>query len=216
MLADNGRQVVITGRRAELLQETCASIQSAQPVRFRTADIADQKQVTNLVDWTEAEIGPIGILVNNAGVNISDRSLETLTAENWDYVMQVNANGAFYLVHAILPVMRQRGTGLIINISSMAGVRGNSISGAAYSASKHALNALTEVIIEEESKNGIRATSICPGAVNTPILDVRPVALSQQQRSQILQPEDVAAAVMFVVSLPPRASVPMLHITPAA
>jgi NAD(P)-dependent dehydrogenase (short-subunit alcohol dehydrogenase family) len=177
--------------------------------------MADPVQVQALVAWTEETIGPISVLVNNAGVNIRERSLESLSIENWDYVMQVNAHGAFYVVHAVLPAMRSRRSGLIINISSMAGVRGSSVSGAAYSASKHALNALTQVIAEEEGKHGIRATSICPGAVNTPILDDRPAKVSDEQRTRILQPEDVAAAVMFVVALPDRAHIPELHITPA-
>ena len=88
------------------------------------------------------------------------------------------------------------------------------MAGAAYSASKHAVNALTQVISEEEREHGIRATAICPGAVNTPILDDRPVPVSAEQRKRILQPEDVAAAVLFVASLPERAHIPELHIVP--
>jgi NADP-dependent 3-hydroxy acid dehydrogenase YdfG len=214
--ANSGVQVVITGRRENVLEETASSIVVGPSVRYLSADMADSTQVNSLVTWVEEEIGPIGVLVNNAGVNIQNRSLETLTVETWDYVMQVNANGPYYLVHAVLPFMRTRNSGLIINISSMAGVHGSRLSGAAYSASKHALNALTQVISDEERQNGIRATSICPGEVNTPILDDRPTEISDERRKQILQPEDVAAAVMFVASLPDRAHIPELHIVPAA
>ena len=215
-LALAGARVVITGRREAVLRDAAASMRGPKPVAVRAAGMADPKQVHDLVAWVEQEIGPIALLVNNAGVNIQDRGLEALSTEDWDYVIQVNANGAFYAIHAVLPAMRSRRNGMIINISSMAAVRASSISGAAYSASKYALNALTQVIAEEEGRYGIRATSICPGAVNTPILDDRPVKVSAERRKQILQPEDVAAAVMFVVSLPPRAHVPELQIRPAA
>ena len=214
-LAVAGSRVVITGRREAVLRDSAASIGSPEPVTYRAVDMADARQVHDLVDWLEAEMGPLALLVNNAGVNIQKRDLASLSIENWDYVMQVNANGAFYIVHAVLPHMRARRDGLIINISSMAAVRASSVSGAAYSASKYALNALTQVLAEEEGRHGIRATCICPGAVNTPILDDRPVKVSEERRRQILQPEDVAAAVMFVVSLPRRAHVPELQIRPS-
>ncbi|OUC07136.1 oxidoreductase, partial [Litorilinea aerophila] len=133
---------------------------------------------------------------------------------DWDYIMQVNATGAFNVIHAVLPQMRERRDGVIVNISSLAGVRASPLGGAAYSASKHALSALTRVIAIEEKDNGIRATNLCPGEVNTPILDDRPVPVSEEHRAQILQPEDVAAAVLFVATLPPRAHVPELYIKP--
>ncbi len=208
--------MVLTGRRSGPLHEACEAIDAVHPVQFRTADMADAAQVNELIGWIHDEIGPIDILVNNAGVNIRERRLDALTAQDWDYVMQVNANGAYYVVQAVLPAMRAQGRGLIINISSMAGVHGSSVAGAAYSASKHAVNALTQVISEEERQHGIRATAICPGAVNTPILDDRPVSVTPEQRRRILQPEDIAAAIMFVASLPERAHVPELHIVPAA
>lgn len=211
----SGMQVVITGRRNSVLENAAESAHGEHPVRFRAADLADANQAQELVDWIETEVGPLDVVVNNAGVNVVDRSLDVLSVEDWDTIMRVNANGPFYLTRAVLPAMRRRGHGLFINISSMAGLRGYAISGAAYSASKHALNALTQVLTEEEAKHGIRATIICPGPVNTPILDQRPVPLSEEERQRILQPEDVAAAVMLVVSLPSRAHIPELHITPS-
>jgi len=213
-LATAGAQVVISGRRIEALEETAAAVKTDPPIRYFVADIIDRVQVNKLIAWTRSQCGPIDILVNNAGINIPDRSLATLTPENWDRLMQVNASGAFYLVHAALPAMRARRSGLIINISSMAGVRASVVSGAAYTAAKHALCALSRVISLEEKDNGIRATNICPGEVDTPILDERPEPVSDEHRAQILQPEDVAAAVLFVASLPPRAHVPELYIKP--
>lgn len=213
-LASEGAQVIITGRRAAKLEETCAAIQSPRPVRYRVADVADREQVAALVHWINQEFGPIHILVNNAGVNVARRRLAELSPEDWDYIMQVNATGAFNVIHAVLPQMREQRDGVIVNISSLAGVRASPLGGAAYSASKHALSALTRVIAIEEKDNGIRATNLCPGEVNTPILDDRPVPVSEEHRAQILQPEDVAAAVLFVATLPPRAHVPELYIKP--
>lgn len=213
-LANEGAQVVVTGRRAAILEQACAAIRAPRPVRSYATDVADRAQVTDMVDWIRNEYGPVDILVNNAGVNVLKRRLSELAPEDWDYLMHVNATGAYNLIHAVLPNMRERRDGVIINISSIAGVRASILGGAAYSASKHALSALTSVLGQEEKDNGIRATNLCPGEVNTPILDARPVKVSDEHKAQILQPEDVAAAVVFIATLPPRAHVPELIIKP--
>lgn len=213
-LAGAGAQVIITGRRPAQLEETCATIRTTKPVRSFAADVADRSQVNELVAWIKAEFGPVDILVNNAGINVLKRKISELAPEDWDAIMQVNATGAFNTIHAILPDMRARRDGLIINVASLAGVRPAPLGGAAYSASKHALVALTSVIAQEEKEFGIRATNLCPGEVNTPILDARPVKVSDEYKAQILQPEDVAAAILFVALLPPRAHVPELLIKP--
>lgn len=214
LLAENGAQVVITGRRSAKLEETSASIRAAQPVRSYAADVADRAQVQDLVQWVTDQAGPITILVNNAGVNVVKRRVAEIAPEDWDYIMQINATGAFNTIYAVLPGMRERRNGLIINVSSLAGVRASPLGGAAYSASKHAMSALTRVIAQEEKENGIRATNLSPGEVNTPILDDRPVKVSEEHKAQILQPEDVAAAILFLATLPPRAHVPELYIKP--
>jgi NADP-dependent 3-hydroxy acid dehydrogenase YdfG len=221
-LANEGAQVIVTGRRAALLEETCAAIRAAiradvpgaRPVRSYAADVADRRQVDDLVAWVRNEYGPVDLLVNNAGVNVVKRKLAELDPADWDTILQVNATGAYNVIHAVLPDMRARRDGVIINISSLAGVRPAPLGGAAYSASKHAMTALTSVLAQEEKDNGIRATNLCPGEVNTPILDARPVKVSDEHKAQILQPEDIAAAVLFIATLPPRAHVPELLIKP--
>lgn len=212
--AAEGAQVVITGRRAEKLAQVCQAITGAKPVRYFAADMAERSQVAALVEWVNAELGSVDILVSNAGVNVRERKLADLALEDWDYIMNVNATGAYNIVHALLPQMRARQDGVIISVSSIAGIRPSILAGAAYSASKHAMTALTKVISLEEKNNGIRATAIHPGEINTPILDERPVKLSDEHKANILQPEDVAAAILFVASLPPRAHVPELTIKP--
>lgn len=211
--AGAGAQVVITGRREAKLQEVCHELADL-PIRYRAVDVADLGQVEALVAWVTAEVGPIDILVNNAGMNVLERRMHQLKPADWQRMLDVNATGVFNTIYAVLPQMRERKDGLLITISSIAGVRASVLAGAGYSASKFAANALMGVVALEEKNNGIRATSINPGEVNTPILDERPVPVSDEHKAQILQPEDVAAAALFVAQLPPRAHVPELIIKP--
>jgi NAD(P)-dependent dehydrogenase (short-subunit alcohol dehydrogenase family) len=183
-------------------------------VRWHAADVSKRDQVTRAVERTIAACGQIDILINNAGINVAQRKLAVLEPADWDALMAVNATGAFNMIHAVLPGMRERKDGMIINIASIAGVRPSALAGAAYNASKHALTALSTSVALEEAENGIRASLIAPGEVNTPLLDRRPVVPSPEARARILQPEDVAAAALFVASLHPRASVPQLILNP--
>ena len=120
------------------------------------------------------------------------------------------------MVRAVLPGMRAQKDGVVITVSSIAGLRASKLAGAAYSASKHGAVALTHSINEEEVANGIRACAICPGEVETPILEKRPEPVSAERRAKMLQSEDLAQATLFVASLPPRACVPVLVIKPTA
>jgi NADP-dependent 3-hydroxy acid dehydrogenase YdfG len=212
--ANAGAKVVITGRREVKLQETCALATGPHPIKPYVADVSARDQVAALVTWTNQALGHIDILVNNAGVNVVERRLEVLKPESWDYLMNVNTTGVFNAIHAVLPQMRERRDGVLITVSSLAGMRASTLGGAAYSASKHAINALMKVISIEEKDNGIRATIVAPGEVNTPILDDRPVPVSDEHKAQILQPDDVAAAVLFVATLPAHVHVPELLIKP--
>ena len=212
--AEAGAQVVIAGRRAEQLQAACAAI-TAEPAPLPiAADVADRAQVHALAAEVLQRFGRIDILVNNAGVNIVARRLEELAPEDWDQLMTVNATGAFNMTRAVLPAMRAQGGGLIINISSISGLRASALAGAAYSASKHAMNALSYVVAQEEERNGIRSSVIVPGEINTPLLDQRPTPVSAEQRARILQPDDIAAAALFIASLPAHVAVPELVIKP--
>jgi NADP-dependent 3-hydroxy acid dehydrogenase YdfG len=212
--AHEGANVVITGRRADKLQATIAALEGAAQVRPFVADVANREQVDELVRWANDSFGQIDILVNNAGVNVVKRQVAELAPAAWDTILNVGATGVFNTIHAVLPQMRTRQDGLIILISSLAGVRPSSLGGAAYSAAKHAANALMKVLAVEEKDNGIRATIIAPGEVNTPLLDDRPVKVSEEHKARILQPADVAAAALFVAGLPPHVHVPELLIKP--
>ena len=213
-LAEEGCKVAICGRREDKLRETAALWEGSPSILCHHADVADRGSVGELFSWTAKELGPIDILVISAGINIPLRSMSEIDPADWDRVLQVNATGAFNCMHAILPQMRERQDGVIINISSIAGKRASLLGGVAYNASKFAMSALGTSVGVEDGKNGIRVTNIYPGEINTPILDNRPVPVTEEHKARILQPEDVAVAALMVIHLPPRACVPEMVIKP--
>jgi NAD(P)-dependent dehydrogenase (short-subunit alcohol dehydrogenase family) len=212
--AKEGCRVAIAGRREDKLRQAAAAWTADPPILTHPVDVADRASVGKLFAWAESTLGQIDILVCNAGMNSQKRTMADMPPETWDQVLQTNATGTYNCMHAVLPAMRARKDGLIVNIDSIAGMRASVLGGVAYSASKFAVTALTTVVALEEGKNGIRVTAICPGEVDTPLLDDRPVQLSAEHRSRILRGEDIAAAVLMVACLPPRAHVPELVIKP--
>lgn len=213
-LAAEGCHVVITGRREDKLRETADRFTGAPRILCRACDVSERAAAKQLVDWTNQQLGRIDILVNAAGINVVNRTMAALDPADWDKLMQVNATGAYNTMYYALPQMRQRKDGLIVNIVSIAGLRASPLGGVAYSASKFAMASLGTCVALEEKDNGIRVTNIHPGEVETPILDARPVPVTKEHRARILQPEDVAAAVLMICKLPPRAHVQDLVIKP--
>ncbi|MFG0332058.1 MAG: SDR family oxidoreductase [Maioricimonas sp. JB049] len=215
-LARAGCRVAITGRREEKLREVAAAYRSSDggELLVHASDVADRESVRELFGWVGKELGRVDILVNSAGINVPKRKMAELDPADWDKLIQVNATGAYNTIYAVLPQMRERKDGLIINISSIAGVRASLLGGVAYSASKFAMTALGTCVGLEERENGIRVTNVYPGEVETPILDARPNPVSAEHRARILQPEDIASLVVTVAALPPRAHVPDLVIKP--
>ena len=208
-----GARVAFLGRRKEMLEESIAGL-PADRVICAPCDVSDRADVERVLAEVNEKFGPVEILVNNAGINTKKRSVAEVEPEDWDRTVEINLTGVFNMVRGVLPSMREQGGGLIVNISSVAGLRAGKVPGAAYCASKHGVVALNHAINDEENEHGIRACVICPGEVATPILDQRPVAVSEERRAQILQPEDLASAVMLVASLPPRACIAEMVITP--
>jgi NAD(P)-dependent dehydrogenase (short-subunit alcohol dehydrogenase family) len=211
-LARAGARVTIGGRRTAQLQEATVGFEQ---ISWRQCDVASRSSVREFIQWAVGESGQIDILVNAAGANIKNRSMAEMRPEQWDELLAVNATGAYNCMLAVLPGMRERQAGLIVNISSISGLRASRLGGVAYCASKFAMAGLGTAVSLEEAKNGIRVTNIFPGEVDTPILDERPTPVTPEHRARILQPEDVAAAVLMVAELPPRAHIPELVIKPA-
>jgi NAD(P)-dependent dehydrogenase (short-subunit alcohol dehydrogenase family) len=210
-----GARVAITGRDAGKLERAAAGLQGGDRLMWHAADVAIAEQVEELVQAVTKKFSRIDILVNNAGTNIKDRMFRQLTPETWKLLLGANLEGAFFCARAVLPQMRERKDGLIINVNSIAGKRANPLGGAAYAAAKFALRGLMTALAAEEKGSGVRISSIYPGEVNTPILDARPTPVDEAYRQAILQSEDVAAAVLFVATLPPRVIVPEIVMTPS-
>jgi NAD(P)-dependent dehydrogenase (short-subunit alcohol dehydrogenase family) len=213
-LAREGCRVAIAGRREQALREAAAAWTGQPPILHHVVDVTDRQSVATLFRWADAQLGKVDILVNAAGINTPKRLMSDMPPETWDEVMAINATGAYNCIAAVLPQMRSRNDGLILNINSISGHRASTLGGVAYSASKFALTALSTAVALEEGKNGIRVTSICPGEVDTPLLRRRPVAVSPENLARILQPADVAEAVLMICCLPPRAHVHEIIIKP--
>lgn len=213
-LAAEGCRVAIAGRNLDKLRAVAAAWAGEPPLLAWPTDVSVRESVGELFRWAAAELGPVDILVNAAGVNVKLRMLADMPPETWDQVLAINATGAYNCLAAVLPEMRRRETGLVVNISSVAGKRAWRLSGAAYVASKFAMTGLGMSAALEEGPHGIRVTNIYPGEVDTPILAERPQPLSAEHRARILRPEDVAACVTFVATLPPLVHVPELVVKP--
>jgi NADP-dependent 3-hydroxy acid dehydrogenase YdfG len=215
-LAECGVRVALVGRGREKLERVRSELGSAAgSALVESCDVADRAAVGAMVERVLGAFGSVDILVCNAGINTPKRSLETLDPADWDRLVATNLTGAYNLVHFVLPSMRARGRGLVIQVASVAGLRASVLGGAAYSASKFGQAALGITLGREERAHGIKSSVIYPGEVDTPILDARPVPVDPRRRAVILQPEDIAAAVRFLAELPDRAHVPELVITPA-
>lgn len=208
-----GAAVALVGRRAEPLAQVAGRL-GAERALVCPCDVADWNAVQAAVRDAAQAHGPASILVNNAGINTNPRSVAQVSLPDWDRTVAVDLSGVFYGVRAALPAMRAAGAGTIVNVASTAGRWGSSLAGAAYSAAKHGVVGLTQVINDEESRNGIRCTAILPGEVETPILDQRPEPVSAERRRAMLQPEDVAAAALLAATLPGRACITELVIKP--
>lgn len=216
-LAGRGWSVSLIGRRAEALAETTRKPgANAMLLDSYPLDIGDADKVAATVKAIVTKRGGVHALVNAAGTNVPKRSLEVLNNEDWRAVIDANLNGAYYMVNAVLPIMRAQKSGIIVNVVSDAGLRANAKAGPSYVASKFALNGLTQSINCEEQKNGIRACAIHPGDINTPILDKRPVPPPAEARANMLTAEDVAACALLAIELPSRAVVEELVIRPRA
>lgn len=215
-LVKAGARVVVSGRTEKTNREAEKKLKALGDAEAVLLDVADKKAVFAAAADIEKRHGRIDILVTSAGTNISGprRNFKTMSAEGWDDVVAINLNGLFYCCLAVIPGMRARKDGLIINISSWAGRYASALTGPAYNATKRAVIALSESINMEECANGIRATSILPGEVATPIMEKRPVPPSKEERARMAQPEDFGKAILFVATMPARSCVNELVIAP--
>jgi 3-oxoacyl-[acyl-carrier protein] reductase len=174
------------------------------------ADVGDAEQAERMVESVTGALGEIDVLVNNAGVLIA-KPFEELSLDDWDTTMQSNVRSLYLVTRAVLPGMRRRRQGSIVNVASLAG-RNGFLGGTAYSASKHAVLGFSKSLMLEVRKDNVRVIAVCPGSVDTRMLRDQPMLKADPSR--ILRPEDVAATIVHALSLPERALVSELDIRP--
>jgi NAD(P)-dependent dehydrogenase (short-subunit alcohol dehydrogenase family) len=212
--AQQGWSVALVDRRQHALDETLALLPDAgQCAATFLCDVGSADDVSAMGTAVLTQFRQVDVVVNAAGMNVTRRSLAMLTPEDWRGILDVNLTGAFYCAQAFLPSMRERGIGTIVNINSDVGRRARELAGAAYVASKFGLAGLTEQINAEERRHGIRACSIFPRDINTPLLDRRPEPPPPEVRARMIQPEDIAACVWLAATLPPRAAIEAIDVT---
>jgi 3-oxoacyl-[acyl-carrier protein] reductase len=207
-LSQLGAGVAICGRDSRALASVEAELKkSGSPVHLQIADVSKSADVTALVDKTQAALGPISILVNNAGIGLFGPAHEKSEAD-WDGVLDTNLKSVFLVSRAVAPSMIKRGAGDIINISSLAG-RNAFAGGGIYCASKWGLQGLSACMAEDLRDHGIRVSVICPGSVATEFS-----TRGSKDPAKVLSPEDVAHAVEMIVTQSSKSFLSEVHLRP--
>ncbi len=209
LFAQEGARVMAAARRKERLE----SLRKEFEIAIFTGDASNVEEMQQLGRRTHERFGKIDILVYATGTNTPDRALTRLNPDLWNELVSVNLNGAYYITSAVLPFMREAKSGHLIYISSISGLLPD-VSGAAYQAAKRGLVGLAHAIRMEEKENGIRTCVVCPGLVDTELLEKRQVKPTAETLGKALKPEDVAEVVLHIAKLPPRAAVPEIQVLP--
>lgn len=211
-LGHAGWQVGVCARTAARVMELVRVLRDEGITAAGAAgDVGKELDVERIVASIEAELGPIDTLVNNAGILVNHR-IESLSVADWDATMATNLRSLFLTTRLVLPGMRARRSGDIVNIASLAG-RNGLIGGTAYGASKHAVLGFSKSLMLETRKDGIRVIAICPGSVSTDLLVDQPHLKSDL--SKALAPQDVADTVLQALRLPRRALLSEIDIRPS-
>ncbi len=218
-LAAQGAQVVIVARRGHRLEKLAQQISETGGKALQIiADVTDETQVRQMVDKAKAELGRVDILVNNAGVMLLG-PIDGADTEDWRRMVNLNVLGLMYATHAVLPLMKAQGEGHIINISSVAG-RTASANVGVYNATKWGVGAFSEALRQEVHKDKIRVTVIEPGIVATELGEhITNTEVKERLQARVaamtpLESEDIAAAIVYAVTQPPRVNVNEILIRP--
>jgi 3-oxoacyl-[acyl-carrier protein] reductase len=211
-LAQLGASISICARDSQALRVAADQLLAVPAKVFsETADVTNPSEIAALVQATETQLGPITLLVNNAGVgNPGFGPVQEKSEDDWDRVLDTNLKSAFLVSRAVAPLMIQRRRGDIINISSLAG-KNTFAGGALYCASKWGLQGLTGCMAEDLRQFGIRVSVICPGSVATEFSGRGP-----KDPSRVLTPEDVAHAVAMLALQGPQSFISEVHLRPVA
>ncbi len=211
-LAEAGARVIVTARTEAELQAVAQTITSAGgSALVKTSDISDERSVADLFAFVTARAGALDILINNAGIGLFG-PLAEFDAADFDRVIAVNVRGAFLCCKAAVNLMKRKQRGYIITIASVVGFKGYP-GQSAYTASKHGVMGLTKSLAREVHTDSIRVSAILPGGVDTGMVgDARP----DLDTSMLMKPDDIAQAVMYLLSLSDRAAVDEIYIRRSA
>lgn len=210
-------RVVLSGRRSDALDETAQLVREAGGQAHALAfDVTRSHAAEAAHEQIVARWGPVGALITAAGLNTPRRAWADQSLAEFDDIVATNLTGVARVVQAVLPGMRERGSGVIVIISSYAGWQLSSSPGVAYSASKLALRSLAFTLNAQEAHHGVRTTHLCPGDVNTDFLQLRPEVPGQEARAVMLSPEDIGRTVRFVLESPPHVVIDELVISPTS
>ncbi|MCX6904248.1 MAG: SDR family NAD(P)-dependent oxidoreductase [Verrucomicrobia bacterium] len=214
-LAQQGWRVALVGRRREALVETVKlASPGSESFLLCPCDISDLSAVAQMAGQVLAAFKEVEVLVNAAGTNAPRRALEVLSLDDYQAMIGTNLHGAYYCVQAFLPQMRARHSGTIVNIISDAGKLASPKAGPAYVMSKFGLAGLTQSINAEERAQGVRASAIFPGDIDTPLLKKRLQPPEPEARARMMKPEDVAECALLCINLPPRVIVEEVLVRP--
>jgi NAD(P)-dependent dehydrogenase (short-subunit alcohol dehydrogenase family) len=210
-LVRGGADVCISARKQDEIERAVAELKALAETRVTGAvcDVRDYDQVKMLFAHTTSQLGGVDILINNAGIGIFE-SVEEMSPEDFRAVLETNVFGVFHCCHEAIPLMKQRGGGYIINISSLAGTNAHPMM-AAYNASKFGLNGFSEALMQEVRHDGIKVSYIMPGSVNTEFGGDSP----SNEKSWQLTPQDIAQVVIDLLHHDGRALPSRVEIRPS-
>ncbi|MBW2059603.1 MAG: SDR family oxidoreductase [Deltaproteobacteria bacterium] len=207
MFAEEGAAVAFVDARREGIEEAVAEVRDRGAKALAlVCDVTKSLEIQRAVDAVLAEFGTVDVLVNNAGVLRTTTPLEEIAEEEWDLIMGVNLKGVFLFSRAVLPIMREKGHGKIVNISSSAGRSTSELGGAHYTASKAGVLGLTRHAAREYGPFGINVNSVCPGLVETPMIREEASQerldhwLKQIPLRRFADPREEAELVLFLAS----------------
>jgi NADP-dependent 3-hydroxy acid dehydrogenase YdfG len=211
MLAREGARVAIHGRSVDSVTRAIGVLQTeiGNKVKGKAADLRLHREVAELFEYVRAEMGPLDVLVNNAGVGVFG-DVGELSIEDWKATLETNLYGAFYCVQQALPSFETRGGGHIVNIGSMAGAHAFA-GGAAYNASKFGLTGFTEAVMQDLRSRNVRVSYVMPGSVATEFSG----GDAEAGTAWKIWPEDIAEVVRMLLRMPERTLVSRVEIRPS-
>ncbi len=214
LFARAGAKVFVTARRPDRLEELQKQLDGEGfAIGTFAADASVVPEVEAMIAAAKSFLGGVDVLVHSTGTNTPDRNLKRLNIDIWNHMIGVNLSAAYYVTQALLPAMREARKGHLIYVSSVSG-KYPDVSGASYQAAKRGLVGFTHAIRVEEKENEIRTCVVCPGLIDTELMEKRPVKPSPEQLAKALKAEDVAEIILDIAKLPAHVTIPELDIVP--